>query len=179
MATVPTPYDATSGFKLTAADWDAGVRDVMTWLMTNRPRVHAWDSAGTTQNFTNGGTIQLVTFDSTTYDTDSMHAGATSRIIFNTAGLYDVDVMLTFTTGLGSFTAINIQTVLNGAGTVAGGTSLRNQPASGPDVKFRFKRFFNAGDYVEFFLTQTSGATRALSGTSLATRVFAEWFATT
>ena len=40
------------------------------------------------------------------------------------------------------------------------------------------QRFFNAGDYIEYFITQNhGGATASLSSASFGTRVFARWLA--
>lgn len=182
MATVPTPYDATSGFKLTAADWDAGVRDVMTWLMTNYPRVHAYSSVGVTCV---NGTATAITFDSVIYDTDNMHPGSSSQVVFTTAGLYSVQYMITMPVPASvAYTQFDLNVRLNSGGSSSGGTTIRTQPYSdgtrgGPSAVFAFEKFFNAGDYIEMFVTQASGANRVTSATSLGTKCQARWIATT
>lgn len=184
MATVPTPFDATAAQKLTASQWDAQVRDVLLWLMGNGtngvyPRVHAFDT--TTLAIPNSSAT-LVTFNSETYDTDTMHntGATTSRITFTTAGLYEVDYFITISTFTYSTLDFNVR--LNAAGVSGGGTSLRTQPfdPSGTNIRFSFTRYFNAGDYIEAFITQVKSSapgTVNLSGTSLGTRCYAKWIA--
>jgi hypothetical protein len=185
MATIPTPLDPPAGQKLTASVFDAGVRDVLNWYMTNRPRAHVYDSSGS-QSFSNGGALQLVGFDSEVYDNDGIHLTGTlgtgstssSRINFTTPGRYLVDVLLTFPTQT-AFSAINLSVNLNAGGVSTAGTILRNQPYSQVNqAAFVLRRMFNAGDYIEFFLNQTSGASRTLSATAFGTRVFTEWLTT-
>ena len=90
-----------------------------------------------------------------------------------------MDVLLSFPSQV-AFSAINLQTSLNAGGSSTAGTILRNQPYSQVNcAHFTFNRYFNANDYIEFFLNQTSGATRTLSATAYGTRVFAEWLTTT
>lgn len=180
MVAVPTPFDAVAGDKLTAVNLDAGVRDPLLFLMTNYPRVHAWDSSGAVMT---NGTATLVPLNSETYDTDNMHdaAGFNSRVTYTTAGLYDIDYL--FTLPAAAYTQLDLNIRLNAGGSSAGGSSIRSQPFSdgvrGPQtVAFRFTRYMNAGEYLEAFITQSSGANRALSTTSLGTRCFARWIAT-
>lgn len=180
MATVPTVLDPSALTKLTAVTFDAGIRDVLNWYMNNRPRAHIYDNGGS-QNFTSGGSLQLVTFDSEVYDNDSMHSTSgsgnlsPSRLYFQTAGRFLVDVLITFPSQV-AFSALNLQVSLNSGGSNTGGTILRNQPYSQVNqAHLTMYRVFNAGDYLEFFVNQTSGATRTLSATAFGTRVFAEW----
>jgi len=176
MVAVPTPLDPTAGDKLSAVAFDAGVRDPLNFMMDGQPRCHVWDSTGLSiPNSAN----TIITFDSETYDNDSMHntVTQTSRITFTTAGRYDVDILLTI--GTGTYTQLDLNIRLNSAGSGGGGTSIRTQPFSDGtrgaiNMAFRFKRVFAAADHIELFVTQVSGAPKSLSTTSLGTRVFAE-----
>ena len=179
MATIPTPYDATAGTKASAAAFDAGVKDVFNFLLNGYPRVHAYDGTGVSCA---NSVSTLIPWSAEVYDTDSMHDNTTnpSRIIFNTTGLYQLDFQLTMPGVAYTLQDLNIR--LNSGGAAAGGTSLRTQPYSDgtrgvATVAFRFQRFMTAGDYVEAFMNQTSGLARSCSATSLGTRVFANWIA--
>lgn len=184
MATVPTPFDATSGQKLTASQWDSQVRDVLLWLMGNGtngvyPRVHAWDNAGVV--FV-AATSKLFNMNAEVYDTDTMHDPVTnnSRITFTTAGLYEVNFAISLSPS-GSFTSAVVQSRLNSGGSSAGGTTIRTQPfvANGTQTVFAhhvFQRFWNAGDYMELFIN-TTGSGGTCDNTSQGSRVFARYIA--
>lgn len=181
MVAVPVPYVAVAGAKAAASAFNAGVGSVLDYLMgtggNGYPRAHIYSSTGLV--FTNG-VNRIINFDNETFDNDSMHDTVTnnSRITFTTAGLYDVDFL--FTLPSATYTALDLNVRLNSAGSAAGGTSLRTQPfdtAGAGLTPFRFWRFFNAGDHIEFFLSQTSGANRTSSATSLASRAFVRWMA--
>jgi hypothetical protein len=180
MGTVPTPYDAVALHKLSAAELDAGIKACLDWLQDGYPRVHAWDGAGVTLV---NGTSTLLTLNSETYDTDNMHDTATfnSRIVCNTAGLFEFDWLISVPAV--AYTNLDLNIRLNAAGSSAGGSSLRTQPYSDgtrgvTTIAFRFCRFMNSGDYVEAFVNQSSGANRVTSATSLGTRCQARWLAT-
>lgn len=178
MATVPTPLDPIAGDVLSATAFDLGVRDPLLFLMDGYPRVHAW--RGTALNSVDG-TPTLVNFDSETFDTDNMHDPAVnpSRIKFPTAGLYEIDWLVTLATA--TYTALSLNIRLNAGGSAAGGTSVRTQPymlgTGAPNLQLTFLRYMPAGDYLEAFVDQTSGGNRAMSATSLGTRCFARWIA--
>jgi len=181
---VPVPLDPSAGDILSAVNFDAGVRDVFNFLLTDYPRVHAWAGSASIPNSPAAPTLvyYLVDFDSETYDTDSMHDPVVnpSRIKFPTAGLYEIDYL--FTLANGTYTGLSLNVRLNSAGSASGGSSIRTQPYmlgdGSPNVYFRFTRFMSAGDYLEAFIAQRSGGASALSGTSLGTRCFARWIAT-
>lgn len=182
MATVPTPFTATAGDKLSATTWNAQVRDVFNWLLTGFPRVHAFDATGNTCVATVG---KLIQFDGETYDTDSMHDTAVnnSRIVFQTAGRYDIDVLIGMP-AIGAYSQMDMHVRLNSGGSIAGGSAIRVQPFSDsiqamPGLLFRAKRFMNAGDYIEVFILQNSSASRLTVALSTATRVQCEWLSTT
>lgn len=178
---VPVPYDAVALHKLSAAELDAGIKACLDWLLDGYPRVHAWDASAASMI---NGTATLVPFNSETFDTDNMHDTAVnnSRIVHTTAGLYDEAWFITIAGGV-AYTQLDLNIRLNAAGASGGGTSLRTQAFSDGargtiGMFFRYLRFFNAGDYTEAFVTQNSGANRALSATSLGTNCFSRWVAT-
>jgi hypothetical protein len=181
MVAVPTPYDATSGTKLTAGDWDLGVRDPLLFLMTAYPRVHAWSS--TNLSFSDA-TTTLVTFNSENYDTDGMHSTSsnTSRITAVTAGLYEFRWFVRMASA--TYTQLDLDLRLNANGASGGGSSIlpSNLPfTSGGSfrlINFSYCQFMNAGDYHEAFVTQTSGATRVATGGPFTTFCQARWIAT-
>jgi len=182
MATVPTPFDATAAQKLTASQWDAQVRDVLLWLMGNGtngvfPRCHVYDN---TTFVVPHNSATLITFAAEIFDTDTMHSTSTnpSRITFTTAGVYDVEAW--FTIGQFTYTTLTLECRLNAGGVVGGGSSIRSQPydPNQTNMVSHIQRFFNAGDYIEYFITQNhGGATASLSSASFGTRVFARWLA--
>lgn len=181
MATVPTPLDPAPGDKNSATAFDAGVRDVLNWLMTGYPRVHAYSAAGVAVPNSSGGT--LITFDSEIYDTDNMHSTVsnTGRVTFTTAGLYRISIQISMPTA--TYSTLDMYTKLNANGVIGGGTTIKQNfynvaAAATGNCFFNFTRFFNAGDYIEQFIDQTSGASRTCSGTSFGSRVQAEWIAT-
>lgn len=174
---VPVPLDATAGDRGSATAFDAGVRDVFLWLMQNAPRCHVY--AGTTVACANA-TPTLITWDAETYDNYAMHSTTTntSRIVMPETGLYEVDIQVVLPTA--TYAAGSVMRVtLNAAGAYGGGTNLRtpdiNQSGATNYAVLRFCRQFTAGDYIEVFISQDSGASRNISATSLGSRVFARW----
>ena len=176
MATIPTPRTWSPGEILTAPRMNAELRGALAFLL-DPPRCHAYDASSLALP---NATTTLVTFDSEVYDTDAMHSTSsnTSRVTFTTAGLYEVHYRITLGGGT-AITQLDLMARLNAAGAPTGGTSLRTQPfESGGSLKtaeLQFRRFFYAGDYIELFATQASGATRNLSALSLGTMVQARW----
>jgi hypothetical protein len=162
VATVPTPYDAVSGTKLTATALDAGLKAPLDWLLGGFPRCHVYDNS--TLSIPDS-TDTLLTWSGEQYDNDSMHSTAslTSRIVFNTSGLYQVDVHCQLESA--TYTATAIRGRVNSAESTAGGTAIRywlyGASVRKPDISFT--RQFTAGDYAQFWLFQTSGATRVLT----------------
>lgn len=181
MGTVPTPYDAVALHKLSAAELDLGIKACLDWLLDGYPRVHAWDGSGASMA---SGVSTLVPLNSETFDTDNMHDTAVnnSRIVHNTAGLYDEEWFITIA-GASAYITLDLNIRLNAAGNPAGGTTLRTQNYSDGTrapitMVFRYLRFFNAGDYTEAFVNQNSGGSaKPLSATSLGTRCMSRWIA--
>ena len=176
MATIPNPRTWSPSEVLTAPRMNAELRDALAFLL-DPPRCHAYDASSLALP---NATTTLITFDSEIYDTDAMHSTSsnTSRVTFTTAGLYEVHYRITLGGGT-AITQLDLMARLNAEGFTSGGTSLRTQPwESGGSLKtaeLQFRRFFSAGDYIELFATQTSGATRNLSALSLGTMAQARW----
>lgn len=178
MATIPTPYDATAGNKLTAAAFDAGVRDALKFLLTDYPRCHVYM---TTATACPNATDTLLMWDSEGFDNDSMHTTPLNQINITTAGLYHFDIQIDMPSA--TYTQLLLTVNVSDGGAIGGGTRLRqkgyqNTATLPVTITFEFDRFFNAGDYVDVWITQTSGASRTPASTALATRVFAKWIAT-
>jgi hypothetical protein len=173
---VPSRLTAVAGAKIAASGFNAGVRDPIDFLMSP-PRVHAYDNTGLSCA---DNTDTLLTLSGEQYDTDTMHSTAsnTSRIVFTTAGLYAVSCTIQFPNA--TYTASNIMVRLNAAGNAAGGTGLRTQNYQTARVpQMHFHRFFNAADYIEFWILQASGGSRTTVAGPLATYVTAVWIAET
>lgn len=176
MAVPPTPLDPSPGDKLGATTWDTQVRDVMNFLL-DPPRCLVFRAV--VQTITNGGT-SLIGYDSEVYDTDLMHSTSsnTSRITFTTAGTYLVHVHTTLANAV--YTTLDQTTNVNSGGSIGGGTTIRtasfdNNASLIQQCDFIFERSFNAGDYIENFITQTSGASRNTGTTTYGTFVTARW----
>jgi hypothetical protein len=180
MATVPTPYHAVAGTKLSASGFNGGVEDVLDWLLDGYPRVHAYDATG---NACLDTTSKLILWDSEGYDNDNMHSTSsnTSRITFTTAGLYDVDIQMMFASAAYTGnTAMDVR--MNAGGASGGGTRLINRFFNDTGTAtavpaLRLIRAFSAGDYIEVFVLQTSGATRTNTTGAHTSRVHAHWIA--
>lgn len=178
MATVPTNRTWAVGEIVTAARLNA-LRDSLDWSQGDFPRCHVYDGTGITMT---NATATLVTWNSEVYDNDTMHSTSsnTSRVTFTTAGLYEVHFRITLGGG-STITTLDMMCRLNANGASGGGTLIRTQPwESGAGLRtaeLQFRRAFSAGDYVELFVTQASGANRSLSSTSFGSMCQAHWMA--
>lgn len=143
--------------------------------ITDPPRCRAHDATGLV--VTDGGTT-LLTLSGETYDTDSMHdtGSNTSRITFNTAGFYTVSFAVQLPTA--TYTVANIDCRLNAGGNIASGTNLfQGNFQTARRMTGTFTGEFIASDYIEFWVTQTSGASRTTVTGNLRTFVEARWVA--
>lgn len=176
MATVPTPFDATAAQKLTATQWDAQVRDVFLFLM-NPPLC---DLAMNTGLLHANGTATLETYDTESADTDAMHSTVSnpSRIIFNTSGRFHLSAYVFMPQIPTTYSTYTVNLRLNSGGSSAGGTSIRSfsygTPGGAPAQSVtHLSRVCTAGDYIEVFVTQTSGSSRT---TDASLGIFANGF---
>ncbi len=168
MATVPTPLDATAGVKISATTFDAGVRDPLNFLL-DPPHCTISDGVGISLP---NNTATLMTYDTETDDTDSMHSTSsnTSRIVFTTGGRYQIGInnILPAPLGTGIWLTLVVNIRLNSAGSSSGGSSIRSFTFNGYTARqtppMMLSRLFTAADYVEIFITQQTSA-----GTSVTT----------
>lgn len=86
------PTSRSTGYLVTAANWNQDVVSNVSFL-ANPPACHVYHNIS--QNIADS-TETTVDFNSERYDTDSMHGATTTRITFNTAGLYIVGFQLDF-----------------------------------------------------------------------------------
>jgi hypothetical protein len=160
---VPTPLNPTAGDVLSASAFNTGVKAVFDFLM-NPPLC---DLAMNVALAHVNSTATLETYDTEATDTDSMHSTSSnpSRIVFTTAGRYHLGVYVFMPQVPTTYSTYTVNLRLNAAGSSAGGTSLRSfsygSPGGAPAQSVtHLSRVFSAGDYVETFVTQTSGSTR-------------------
>lgn len=170
MGTVPTLRTWTSGERITGTKLNE-IRDALSFAY-NPPRVHLGTTGG--QDCANGVATRVL-YTNTLSDTDSM---------YRTPGLPRVQTEGRFQVILGigmppaSYSSLNIMCRLNSGGVSSGGTNLRTwnlYSFGGGPLTFVFERDFVAPDYLEVYVTQTSGATRTLEFPSLATFVQMRW----
>lgn len=164
MATIPTSHTVAVGDKVTAADENTYVRDVTTYW-NDRPRCSVYQGT-TATTCTTSGTTYLMNWDTENYDSDSMHSTSsnTSRIVFTTAGMYTIKVSVYFAANATGIRTVDVR--MNAAGASGGGTQVMQPRAaatatSSGQVNGSRDYWFNAGDYIECFATQTSGGSLA------------------
>lgn len=148
---------------VTASDMNAEVRDQLRELFGPK-RAQVYRS--TAMSLVSGTTPLVVTFDSEAYDTDTMWDAANpTRLQLTTAGLYIVIAHAFF--GNYSTPTRHLQMRMNAAGASGGGTALPADQVYGAGasgsgkVGLVFERVFTAGQYLEMFVFQNSGATQA------------------
>jgi hypothetical protein len=175
MATVPGTRTWTAGERPSASLLNTELRDSLDFLL-NPPACHVYDGAGVV--LTNA-TSTLITWSAELFDTDTMHSTSsnTSRIVFTTAGTYCIKINLSVPAA--TYTVFTINARLNAAGSSSGGTSLRTEAFDDHTMQnigtWVWERPFSAADYIEFFVTQTSGANRTLDAFTLGTYAEARW----
>lgn len=175
MGTVPTPPTFTAGATLTAAQQNS-LRDSINFLMSP-PQCLAYASAAQS---TATNTYVAIALDAEAVDVvqsgdTPMHDNVTSntRIYARTAGKYEVSGECSWiSNATGNFRAAQVR--VNAAANVASGTGLmfvavQTVNGTATDVVLPIVTFqFSAGDYIEMFGNQTSGAGLALQ-TGIAT----------
>jgi hypothetical protein len=117
------------------------------------PIVRAYNSANISIN---DSTLTALTFDSERYDTDTMHSTVTGtgKLTATTAGTYHIIGQVRFATSAVGVRQISIR--LNGTTTLAfKGMSAASASVHGDIVETDYQ--FNATDYVELIVYQTSG----------------------
>lgn len=111
----------------------------------------------TDQIIAGDATPYAVTFDTERYDTDSMHSTSsnTSRITFNTAGVYIVIGQLNLGASAAG-TARDLNILLNGSTVIARFREVPNASANVNDHVCTIWNF-SAADYVELTIAQDTG----------------------
>lgn len=163
MAT-PTLPTWTVGQKITA-DLLSQLNAAITYAIDGQPRVAVY--VNSTAVSCANGTLTRIDYDAevTGSDTDAMWTDATpSRVKVNTSGWYHFEFFCAFGSGP-TFTDLTLNPRLNSGGTSGGGSSLRSMTfGSGRrTARFGLDRKFSAGDYVEMFVSQSSGGARDTS----------------
>jgi hypothetical protein len=184
MATVPATQTWLAGEKVTAAKFIAATKTPLDFLL-NPPRCGVAYKAGDISGDTIAtSTATLVPFGTEGWDTDSMHSTSTnpSRVIFNTVGLYQVSAFARFAPSATGYRMLNVR--LNAGGNSGNGSTLTTfaQPAA-PTTSTSISRTFDlnvtsAGDYIELFLTQSSGATLGVETGERVTGFHVRWVGT-
>lgn len=163
MAT-PAPRTWADMDAINAARLNTELRDVALALLSP-PRCQAY--AGTTVACPSG-TATLVPLDAELYDVDwgggagSAHSTSTnpSRVYLPYDGLWRIRFFWQWPSAPTS-TAMNLR--INAAGSPSGGSSLRTPNYSDRAGEHHVERIFSAGDYVELFANQGSGASQNIS----------------
>jgi hypothetical protein len=155
MATIPSETTAVAGTVLTAATWNANVRDAINFILAPPFAVLRQTVA---QSIANAAWVGA-TLDAEDLDRDNGHSTSsnTSRYTAQTAGWYAVRGAALYTANGTGSRAVAIQ--INGAFTAryskmqiaSSGASATTGVITMHDV------YFNVGDYVELALNQTSG----------------------
>jgi hypothetical protein len=180
MATVPTVYDwiAHDGLFATAADLEAGVGDVLSFLM-NPPECQV--RRGTAQSIPNS-TVTAIAFDTEDIDNDGMHStvSSTTRLTIQTTGRYQISGVVAYDVGATGGREARI--VRNGSAVAVNGARVINDaPSSGGAevVVPALQVSLTAGDYLELMAFQSNGGalnTVAINGIYCTLR--ARWIGT-
>lgn len=185
MATVPATQTWLAGEKVTAAKFIAATKTPLDFLL-NPPRCSvAYKDGDISGNTIANATATVIPFGTEGWDTDSMHSTSTntSRVIFNTVGLYQVSAFARFAPNATGYRMLNVR--LNAGGNVSQGQTLTTfaQPAAPSTTSTSISRTFDlnvtsAGDYIELFLTQTSTATLGVETGERVTGFHVRWVGT-
>lgn len=184
MATVPVTQIFLAGEKVTASKLTAATKTPLDFLM-NPPRCSvAYKSSDIASDLIATSTATLIPFGTEGWDTDSMHSTTAnpSRVVFNTPGLYEISIFARFKVNATGYRQMNLR--LNSAGDPGLGSTLTTfAQAAGPTTATSISRTFdllitNSGDYVELFLTQSSGANLGIDSGERVTGIMARWVGT-
>ena len=147
------PPNFTTGQVVTESDMDTLSDDIS--FLASPPRCRIYNSAAISVA---NASVQALTFNSETFDTDTMHSTAvnTSRITFTTAGTYLVGGGIAFAAAAGGTRRAGIIRL--------GGATVLKQAEIRPSVGTTYVPVpselysFTAGQYVELCAYQDSGA---------------------
>lgn len=160
MGTVPVPFDwaANAGAFASAAVLEAGVGDVLSFLL-NPPKVQVRRT--TAQSIPNITPTAILFDTEDDPDNDAMHSTVTntSRVTCNTPGRYEVCGAIPYDTGTTGTREARI--VKNGSGSGVSGGRVLLSPAGGTGIVVVTPVIevpMVAGDFLELHATHTNGA---------------------
>ena len=156
---VPSPANGVSGVDITAAFWNAQVRDAVTFAI-NPPilRVHQTTTTTSLPNATN----TAITWDTNDVDSYSGHSTVTnpSRYVAQVAGWYQISASIAITatsSGSGAWGYI----AKNGT-QVSPTAPGRLNPSTFQVITVATDQIFlNTGDYIEVYANQNDGSAKA------------------
>lgn len=176
MGTVPVTQSFLAGEKVTASKLTAATKTPLDFLM-NPPRCGVYTATGIPCA---SGTSTLVTFDTESWDTDSMHSTSTdiSRVAINTTGQYLITFYGRFPSNATGYRQLNFRK--NSNGNSAGGSTMSTIALAAVNGSQTFvTRTFElnclAGDYFELFAMQNSGASLTLDAGQRVTGMEFRW----
>lgn len=124
----------------------------------NPPACRVFNSAPQSIPDAGAGTETTITFDSERYDTDTMHSTAvnTSRITFNTVGIYVVQFNGVMADAATNFDNSYCGIRRNGATVLSYMSGMRGSTTFGPLFNISVVAQFAFSDYVEAFILQSN-----------------------
>ncbi|MCB5179511.1 hypothetical protein [Streptomyces antimicrobicus] len=176
MATVPATQSFLAGEKVTAAKLTAATKTPLDFLM-NPPCCAVYTATGIACT---SGTSTLVTFDTESWDTDSMHSTVsnTSRVTINTPGQYLVTFYGRFPSNATGYRQLNFRKNSNGnpsGGSTMSTIALAAVNGSQTFITRTFELNCLAGEYFELFALQNSGASLTLDSGQRVTGMEFRW----
>lgn len=180
MASIPVYQTWVAGTVVSAAQLASNIQAPGNFFLA-RPYVNVYNAAGVVAG--TSGTGVLVPFDTELEDNDNMHAVGTnpSRVICQTPGMFKLAGASDWPSNATGTRRIDLR--LNSGGSMGGGTFLALRSATPnaatgtavlPEINMPY-RFVNIGDYIEMFLTQTSGGSLTSPGGVNALYLSALW----
>jgi len=186
MASFSSPSTRSSGYKVTAANWNELVNDIIYLgsgtVSAGRPAVMAVSNA--TTSLTTDTWVGPIGFGQTDeYDTDGMHSTTSnnSRLIATVAGLYQITAEM-YADAHNQFEPLHMMVRKNAAGSSTGGSLvLQNTACFSTNAVVltacniaTYVRLA-ANDYIELFLMSEAAGPELLAGTTQAHRFGMIW----
>jgi hypothetical protein len=164
---VPSPANGVAGVDVSAAFWNAQVRDAVNFV-ANPPHCVCYQTVGQSIP-SSGATATAITFDTNEVDSYSGHSTVTntSRYVAQVAGWYRVSGSIAYpATSASSYRYCFLRK--NGADIPGGATDKENVTTTANQIVAAASRevFLNVGDYVELYALQNSGGAMTTSVTS-------------
>jgi len=163
MATVPSFTTALTNQELTAARYNAEVRDFGNFFLTGKPMVSA--QASSNQTVSNTTITAVNNWTAETLDNDSMHSTSTnvSRFTCVTPGRYRITASVGWAVNGSGIRAISIRNTLAAGGFRSGGAwALPAQAITTGDMTTCWSDVMAAGDFFEVRVYQSSGGNLVL-----------------